>query len=268
PIAIDHQSWLGDSREEIAAEKAGIIKSTSQVVYNDPEPCQVVIDQAKKLNVQLYCSGRDFHYQPGINQWQFTSSTETYNELSELNLSGEFQCQNAAAVIQVSQLLNQYLPLDADVLKKALVDIKCQGRFQQLGTKPDIYIDVAHNAHAVAALSENLQHHECQGRTLAVMAMLEDKAICEALGQIDGNIDHYYLAGLQGSRALSAEEMKQRIQDCVSDDKLSLNNTVELAIEKAIAAAGDKDRIIIFGSFLTVSAAISMLTKSNSGIGS
>lgn len=264
PIAIDHQSWLGNTREEIAAEKAGIIKANSLTVYNDPEPADAVSKRAKQCASLLHCLHRDFDYQLNNNQWQFTSShnTSLIAGLPKPSLAGEFQLQNAAAAIQVTKLLSDALPFSHEVFNKALLDIKCQGRFEKINSAPDIYIDVAHNAHAVAALAVNLQQEPCAGRTIAVMAMLEDKAICDALKLIDSEIDVYYLAGLQGNRALSVQELKQRIQECISDDKLTQNETVEIAIKEALAKVVDGDRIIVFGSFITVSEAIQTIIGS------
>lgn len=264
PIAIDHQSWLGDSREGIAKEKAGIIKTGSIVVYNDNNPAVAVIDKAHECQAPLYSLDKEFSVvEQSPNTWQLSSTLKddsvTITDLTFSSLGGDFQLNNAAAAIQVSQLLMDKLPIDEAVYRKALPDTQLQGRFQILSQKPDIIVDVAHNAHAVAALATNLNRHSCKGRTLAVVAMLEDKAICEALKQVDSLIDAYFLAGLQGSRTLSVEQLKQRIEDCISSDKLSSNVSVEAALQAALLEASEHDRIIIFGSFITVSAAMQVL---------
>ena len=267
PIAIDHQSWLGDSREDIAKEKAGIIKAGCRVVYNDNRPVQAVIDKAHDCQAPLYCLNKEFNViaEAKPDHWQLKTDAATIKNLPLPSLGGDFQLNNAAAVIQVSQLLLDRLPVKEAVYRDALQDIYLQGRFQFLSHKPDIIIDVAHNAHAVSALAANLQKHSCKGRTLAVVAMLEDKSICQALEQIDGVIDRYYLAGLEGSRTLSTEQLKQRIQECISSDKLHSDHSVEAAIQTVLAEATSDDRIIIFGSFLTVSAAMQALPVSISG---
>ncbi len=264
PIAIDHQSWLGDSREGIAKEKAGIIKTGSSVVYNDKNPAVAVIDKAHECQAPLYSLHKEFAVvEQSSNSWQLSSTLKDDSvkimDLPFSSLGGSFQLNNAATAIQVSQLLMDKLPIDEAVYRKALPDTQLQGRFQILSQKPDIIIDVAHNAHAVAALATNLNRHNCKGRTLAVVAMLEDKAICEALKQVDSLIDAYFLAGLQGSRTLSVEQLKQRIEDCISSDKLSSNVSVEAALQAALLEASEHDRIIIFGSFITVSAAMQVL---------
>lgn len=273
PIAIDHQSWLGDSREGIAKEKAGIIKTGSSVVYNDTNPAVAVIDKARECQVPLYVLGKEFAaVEQSSSAWQLSSTLKgdsvKITDLPFSSLGDNFQLNNAAAAIQVSQLLNDKLPIDEAVYRKALPDTQLQGRFQILSQKPDIIVDVAHNAHAVAALTANLNHHACKGRTFAVVAMLEDKAICEALMQVDSSVDEYFLAGLQGSRTLSVEQLKQRIEDCISSDKLSSNISVEAAIQAALSAASEHDRIIIFGSFITVSAAMQVLLMPQSELAS
>ncbi|MDH5425176.1 MAG: bifunctional tetrahydrofolate synthase/dihydrofolate synthase [Gammaproteobacteria bacterium] len=273
PIAIDHQSWLGNSRDEIAKEKAGIIKSGALVVYNDADPARPVIDKAHASQAPLYCLNKEFmaymSSASGATKWRFKAGTVEINDLPvpllEGNLGAAFQLDNAAASILVSQLLSKRLPIKPTVYSQALADVKLAGRFQYVARKPDIILDVAHNTHAISSLAANLAGNPCKGRTYAVVAMLEDKAICDALVQIDSLIDRYYLAGLQGSRTLSVEQLQQRIQQCISSDKLTCHQTVEAAIENALSVASSDDRIIIFGSFVTVSAAMQWLSEPSSG---
>jgi len=259
PVAIDHQSWLGNTREEIATEKAGVIKQGSVVVCSDPQPAKAIVSQAKEQASAFYRLGDDFLLKQEGDTTSFQSSAWKITYLPIPNLAGSYQLDNAAASIMVSHVLNQQLAINEQAISAALEDIQLAGRYQLLTRSPDIIVDVAHNEQAVSVLADNLQNRPCKGRTLAVLAMLEDKSISEALAVIDKQIDYYYLAGLEGNRALSAEDLKQRVQETVSDDKLCTERTVQQAIDHAIAEAGIDDRIVIFGSFLTVSAAIEQL---------
>lgn len=263
PVAIDHQSWLGNSREEIAGEKAGIIKARSLVVCSDPSPADAVIKKTSELQTKLFCVNKEFKADVESNQWHYCSSNKTITNLPMPSLNGRYQIDNASAAIQITELLSKDLPVSDQTIKAAVADVQLSARFQRVAEQPDIFIDVAHNAHATKSLSDNLKQYRCAGRTLAVLAMLEDKAICKALEQLDSQIDTYYLAGLEGSRAMSAEQMKLRIQDCVSNDKLCTNNDVEAALYRARADASENDRIIVFGSFLTVAAAMQTLMQSD-----
>jgi len=263
PVAIDHQSWLGNSREEIAGEKAGIIKAGSLVVCSDPSPADAVIKKISQCQSDCFFINKDFSPDIESSHWHYRSANKTITGLPIPSLNGRYQIDNASAAIQISELLSKDLPMSDQGIKEAMTDIQLSARFQCIAEQPDIFIDVAHNAHATKSLSDNLKQHACAGRTLAVLAMLEDKAICEALEQLDAQIDTYYLAGLEGSRAMSAEQMKLRIQDCVSSDKLCLNNDVEAALCRARAEASEDDRIIVFGSFLTVAAAMQTLMQSD-----
>lgn len=267
PIAMDHQSWLGDDRETIAAEKAGVIKATSRVVYNDPEPAEAVLQKVAALDSSFYCLNKNFQpqFQAGSDGWHYLSDSADMRNLPVPSLAGVHQLDNAAAAIQVAQILSAQLPLTEVMIAAAMSDIQLAGRFQTLMHKPDIIVDVAHNEQAVSTLASSLAEQSGRGQTFAVLAMLEDKKLSQALAQIDAQIDRYYLAGLEGNRTLSVNELKLRIQDSVSSDKLCSNNTVVAAIEQAISAASCDDRIIIFGSFLTVSAAMQYLTASVSG---
>lgn len=259
PVALDHQSWLGDTREEIAGEKAGIIKSNSTVVCSDPDPAEAVIKQAKIKGVMLFCLGNDFRLEPVQGGCRFCSSNRNINKLPLPSLTGDYQLDNAAAAIQVTSILNTRLPVSEEAVSQALRNVQLAGRYQKIADAPQVIVDVAHNEHAVASLANNLKQDAVPGQTFAVLAMLEDKAICDALGVIDAEIDRYYLAGLEGSRALSVEQLKQRVQECVSSDKLCGNDSVGQAIQQAMHEACENDRIVIFGSFLTVAAAIEHL---------
>lgn len=263
PVAIDHQSWLGNTREEIAGEKAGIIKKGSLVVCSDPAPADAVIKKVSELQVDSFYLNKDFKPDIESTQWHYHSANKTITDIPMPSLNGHYQINNASAAIQISELLSKDLPMSEQDIKVAMTDIQLSARFQCIAKQPDIFIDVAHNEHATKSLSDNLKQYSCAGRTFAVLAMLEDKAICEALEPLDDQIDIYYLAGLEGSRAMSAEQMKLRIQDCVSSDKLCLNNDVEAALCRARAEAREDDRIIIFGSFLTVAAAMQTLMQSD-----
>ncbi len=259
PVSIDHQSWLGNTREEIAAEKAGVIKQGSVVVCSDPQPAAAIVSKAHDRATAFYRLGDDFLLKQEADTTSFQSASLNITHLPIPNLEGSYQLDNAAAAIQVSQVLNQRLAVNEQAISAALDDIQLAGRYQQLASSPDIIVDVAHNAQAVTVLADNLRNRPCKGRTLAVLAMLEDKSISEALAAIDKQIDYYYLASLEGSRALSADDLKQRVQETLRDDKLSTERTVQQAINRAIAEAEKYDRIVIFGSFLTVSAAIEQL---------
>lgn len=260
PVAIDHQSWLGNSREEIAAEKAGIIKQRIVVVCSDPAPATAVTEQAKKMAADLYCLDTDFKAKVSddlsAGDWDYQSASLTLEHLPLPVLSGRYQLNNAAAAIQVAECLADRLAVDNTAIAAAMNDVQLAGRYQYLVHSPDVIVDVAHNQHAVSALANNLRQDSCTGRTLAVVAMLEDKAIAASLEEIDSEIDYYYLAGLEGGRALSVEQLKQRVQETVSSDKLGTEDSVDEAINQALAEAGTDDRIIIFGSFLTVAAAL------------
>lgn len=256
PVDLDHQGWLGNNREQIAAEKAGIIKPQASVVYGDPTPAQAVLDKAKAVAAEIYCLNRDFSVQKQTDGWSYQSATAQYLALPRPSLAGEFQLQNAAAVLKVVDVLQSQLVVQPAQLSAALIDIRLAGRFQQVASMPDVFLDVAHNAHAVKGLATTLATHPIAGRTYGLLAMLEDKAACDAVACIDRQIDHYYLAGLDVYRGVSADEMKRRLHDCVSSDKLSLYTDVASALEAVLSIAGVDDRIIIFGSFYTVSAAL------------
>jgi dihydrofolate synthase/folylpolyglutamate synthase len=255
-VDIDHTDWLGPDIESIAREKAGIMRANKPVIYGGLRVPKSVRDVAKQTQATLCIAGEDYLYQAvGTQHWQLRGDLVYYPELPRPVLPGGFQLQNAAAAIMALDALANVLPVTPKAIMQGLQAARLAGRFQCIHHQPDVMVDVAHNAQAAQALASLLQDSPCTGRTLAVVAMLRDKAIDEVVRALAGNIDVWYTAGLGGSRGLDAPSMATAVKRLGTDVKLSAHNRVSEACAAALQQANATDRVIVFGSFHTVAEA-------------
>lgn len=264
-IAIDHTEWLGDDREAIATEKAGILRENKPAVCGDREPPASLLDIAEQKSVELFLSGNNFSFeqQPGEQEslWELHSPFGSLQNLPEPSLTGDFQKGNAAVAIVALQALPMKLEITVDDIRQGLVTAQLKGRFEILKQQPLVIADVAHNPHAVASLVAQLQSQPIAGKTHMVIAMLADKPASEVVELLVPVADDWYTAGLEDQpRGLSSNAMASVVKSALlahtgADVKLCAEHTVEDAIAAAMSAAGAQDRVVILGSFYTVAAA-------------
>jgi dihydrofolate synthase / folylpolyglutamate synthase len=263
-IDIDHIDWLGDDIEIIACEKAGIMRAHKPSVVSLFKPPKSLLEYASKNEVILTRLGQDYLFQGLSNNcWQLNGPSLHLANLPVPALKGGFQLQNASAAIMAINLLNLEQIISEKHIAKGLQMVKLAGRFEQIFHHPQVIVDVAHNEQSARMLRDVLSEAPVQGRTLAVVAMLSDKAINKVLGVLDTQIDHWISAGLGVSRGMASKNMAQAVRDVHTDVKLSVCENVSDACHKARALAGENDRIIVFGSFYTVCAAIDFFKHSN-----
>ena len=277
-VAIDHIDWLGSDRESIGYEKAGIMRASKPVVCGDRNPPDSVINFAKKLRCDFYQIGRDYEVinnksvsnAEDINKlWTLQSRIGNVENLTEPSLLGEFQKSNAATAIFALQILHaqgrllldkkRQIPLDRRTLCTALQNISLNGRFQKINSSPQVFVDVAHNAQAAEVLTDQIKvlAEDGQGKTWAIVAMLTDKDVSSVLRTVSAEVDCWCLAGLEDvARGLSVELLAELGRESLTNQCTIQAPTVEEACDLVLSKASEKDRIIIFGSFYTVAAAM------------
>lgn len=261
-VSIDHIDWLGDDREQIGYEKAGIYRSNRPAVCGDPKPPERLIEYANEIDADLYLRGRDFnlfhHADDGSWAWQGKQSDNSLFEISALPELTLPQA-NAATVIEVLQLL-EMMP-GSKQLGVSLKSASLTGRMQTVTIKGTDYIlDVAHNPEAAEYLAERLKSKSIAGRTLMVLGMLADKDIDEVLRYLSPVVDCWYLAGLDVPRGQSSMALREKLNQLgVNVTPQSAYDTVRVALEAVEADVKPDDRVIIAGSFFTVSAALTTL---------
>jgi dihydrofolate synthase / folylpolyglutamate synthase len=254
-VDLDHMEFLGETREMIGLEKAGVFRKNIPAICGDDNPPKSLIDYANNIGANLALIGRDFFVKNTQHGWQYRSENITL-ELPFLGLFGDFQHNNAACAIWAVQYLNNLLPIAEADIYESLAEVKLTGRFQVLRISPSVILDVAHNPHAAKSLAENLRNSPCEGRTLAVFAMLADKDIHGVVGEVANEIDEWYLADIHITRGAKAHELLDVLIQHNHKNPVYLFDDVALALKTACKDADINDRIIVFGSFYTVADAI------------
>lgn len=257
-VDIDHTDYLGDTREAIGFEKAGIFRPGKAAICSDPVPPQSLIDHAEAIGADLWLMGRDFNYSGDKQQWNYGGREQRRNSLAYPSLRGANQILNATAVLAALEVLKLKLPVGAQEVRTGLVTVELPGRFQVLPGRPSVILDVAHNPHAASALNQNLGNMGFHPYTYAVFGSMQDKDIDGVLAAMGEHVDHWCLTGLPSPRAATASELAAKVQIMLEDKPDSSEHSVSIfddpaqAFANAMSRAGENDRIVVFGSFLTV----------------
>jgi dihydrofolate synthase/folylpolyglutamate synthase len=257
-IDIDHKDYLGDTREEIGFEKAGIFRPGKPAICSDPQPPQSLIKHAEDIGADLWLIGRDFNYQGDQQQWAYGGRSMRRNSLAYPALRGANQLLNASAALAALEALRMQLPVGAQETRAGLALVELPGRFQVLAGRPTTVLDVAHNPHAAAALSQNLSNMGYHRYTYAVFGIMQDKDIDAVIEHIAPNIDHWCLCRLDSPRsadpAVLAAKLEAKRPPGAKIDEFSVKTFADpaAAFADATSRAGQDDRIVVFGSFYTV----------------
>jgi dihydrofolate synthase/folylpolyglutamate synthase len=251
-IAIDHVDYLGSSRESIGAEKAGIFRAGRPAICADSDPPATLIEHARAVGADLQLIGRDFAYEGGRQQWLFRGRHGARRALAPPALRGARQLANASACLAALDSLRSRLPVSMQAVRQGLANVQLPGRFQILPGRPAVVLDVAHNPQAAAVLSENLLDMGFFPETYAVVGMLKDKdsgAVCRALR---GRVTRWFAAGLPGPRGAGADTLAGAIRNSGAGGEILCFDSPRSAYAEAARRAAENDRIVVFGSFLTV----------------
>lgn len=261
-IGLDHTSWLGDTREKIGFEKAGIMRPNTPVVCSDINMPKSIQNHAEKIHAPLYRLGQEYKYQQGELDWQWSSSGNSVirSALPRPALIGEHQYQNAAGVLKVIDLLASQLPVSQAHVRQGFMDVRVNGRCQIIPGDYTVILDVAHNPDSVLCLAqivrEMVKTNLLQNKTTkvhALVGMMKDKALAESLSPMSKLVDEWYLVKAPIERAAESQDLA----DIVSEFK-PLSSTCFDAISEAFTQmqsnAKNGDILLVFGSFYTVAA--------------
>jgi dihydrofolate synthase / folylpolyglutamate synthase len=256
-VDIDHREYLGDTRESIGREKAGIFRAGRVAICGDADPPRSLVDEAGRIGARLYVAGRDFAAIPEGTQWRYRGPGGDRYGLPPPALRGAYQLGNAACAITALDALRDRLPVGAGALRDGLVGVELPGRFQVLPGRPTRVLDVAHNPHSARALAATLASMGYHPETHAVVGMLADKDIEGVIAAIRPVVDHWYVAPLPGPRGAPASMLAAALARAgVPGARVRTASDVGDAWRAATGAAGEADRIVAFGSFLTVAAVL------------
>ncbi len=257
-VDIDHTDYLGDTREKIGFEKAGIFRPGKAAICSDPVPPASLIAHAEAIGADLWLLGRDFNYSGDKQQWSYGGRSQRRNSLAYPSLRGANQLLNASAALAALEVLRLELPVGAQEVRTGLVVVELPGRFQVLPGRPTVILDVAHNPHAAAALAQNLGNMGFHPFTYAVFGVMQDKDIAGVVAPMVQYIDHWCLAALPSPRSADPAELVGIIDELAPEGGKPGERSVKTfpdpaqAYADAMSRAGENDRIVVFGSFYTV----------------
>jgi dihydrofolate synthase/folylpolyglutamate synthase len=253
-IDLDHMEYLGNDRESIGREKAGILRTGKAAIVSDPMPPQSVLDRALEIGADLWLLGRDFNFTGDKQQWAWAGRGRRYAGLAYPALRGANQLINASGALAALEALRSLLPVTAQAVRNGLAMVELPGRFQIVPGEPSLVLDVAHNPHSVAALAANLDAMGFYPTTHAVFGAMADKDLGPMLKKVGPMIDRWYFTDLPTPRAASAAHLlsQWQSQETRKDVAGSTHADPMEALNAAVAAADPADRIVVFGSFYTV----------------
>lgn len=260
-IDLDHQAWLGTTREAIGLEKAGIFRAGGAAVCADPQPPVSLMRYAADLQAHLHCAGRDFQTQVAATGWQWTSARRCYQDLPLPALQGAFQVQNAAGVLMTLELLQAVstVKVSEAAIRAGLQAVHLAGRLQWLPLPFRCLADVAHNPQSVQALAAFLET-QFAGQAVelhAIIGILKDKEFSEMLRCVAPYFAQWHVASLPTPRSASGEELAAQLQE-LGIEAVRVYSSIAAALENVRTEFGeDKQRVaVVFGSFYTVEAAM------------
>jgi len=235
-IAIDHTDYLGDTRELIGREKAGIMRPNKICICGDENPPSTLVNYGNKISALL----------------EFIDTPY----LGKIGLEGQHQKHNAAVALRVLAALQSQFPVANDLIESGFEQANVVARFQKMVvSNKQVILDVAHNSAAVEKLVDTLR--DSSVKTVAIFSALADKNIDDMIDLAKGAFSHWFLVPLNVERAIQIELLHAKFDASLTTTVCSDMNS---AIESSLALE-DAQRIVIFGSFHTITDAILILRE-------
>lgn len=260
PISLDHQEWLGNSLQEIAFEKAAIIKDKSIVVVSaQPEEVSEVIERrALETDSVYWAEGRDWELlsrSPGVGGQIIDVRTPAgvYEQLF-IPLHGEHMAHNAAAALVAAEAMMGGKALPPEVVEEGFLAVRSPGRLEVVRTSPTIVVDAAHNPAGVASLKAALEEAFRFNVTIGLFSAMADKAIEQMLVEIEPVLNELVIVPMPGDRAATVEELQTIAEDVFGADRVHVEHSLPDAVDTAVRLADAPEDptltrgIVAFGS--------------------
>jgi dihydrofolate synthase/folylpolyglutamate synthase len=279
-VDLDHMAFLGADRESIGREKAGVFRAGRPAIVSDPAPPRSVLQHAQDIGADLWLFGRDFNYSGDKQQWAYGGRAMRRASLAYPSLRGANQLLNASAVLAALESVRERLPVSAQAIRQGLLVVDWPGRFQVLPGQPTVVLDVGHNPHAAAHLKASLDNMGFFPFTHCIFGMLQDKDAHAVVDALKNTVDHWHLIALEGERGRSAEHLQAVLSDqgvlapsfdwlkqaeakrqgglsrTPPEKSVQIYDSMAQAYTALVQGVSASDRIIVFGSFLTVAQAL------------
>jgi len=260
-IGLDHEDWLGTSREQIATEKAGIMRSGRVAVCSDNDLPHTLLAHATRCGALPAVLGVDFSFEDEGQDWTWWSGEQVLDHLPYPALSGAHQLRNAAGVLKVVDVLKPRLPVDAAQIAEGLRSVTLPGRFHRITRALDYVIDVAHNPQAAEIFTATLATMPRVPRTHALIGMLKTKNHRGFLTPLLPHVQQWHFATLGGVNGARAEELAACLRELAPRASAHCHDNVAAAHGAILAGAQPGDRVLVLGSFLTVGAMLEQLAQ-------
>jgi dihydrofolate synthase/folylpolyglutamate synthase len=257
-IALDHCDWLGNDIETIALEKAGIMRKDKPIVFGSREVPQSILRQADDTAARLIVAGRDYDWSSQEHEWSWRGRSRRLEGLELPALPGAHQIGNAAAVLALVEAAGLAELLREEIVNTGLGQLRLDGRMQQITMEHRWVLDVAHNPAAASALAEVLRTKSHPGRTIAIIAMLDDKDVAGVVAPLSDQVDHWVAVKADSPRAIDADELARRVANASNAACLAADSP-DAAVGYARDVAKTDDRILVTGSFYLVGPILDLL---------
>jgi len=256
-IGLDHMDWLGDSIDKIGFEKAGVMRKDHPAVLAAKDLPSSVKAHADDIGAPTFTFTEQYNFEQGAGGWSWQGQHRTRRALPLPSMRGGVQLQNAAAALQVVELLEESFPVDQNAIKSGLIDAKVFGRFDIYQHKARFVVDVGHNPEAVGHLASHLGDLFVPGKVHAVVGMLKDKSIAETLAVIAPRIEQWHVIDLADNPRGAKAELLTDVLPVGADSYTYLS--VKEALDTLDADLTSDDLVVVFGSFVTVGGALQWL---------
>jgi dihydrofolate synthase / folylpolyglutamate synthase len=258
-IDLDHREWLGDTREAIGREKAGIVRRGKPVVIADREIPQSVLDHAAAEGAVPYVIGRDFDLRRASLGWRRSNDSATAPVLPLPPFGGDEQFANAAACALVVERMTGALPVGDAALSAGIAHAYLRGRLERHTVDGVEWVfDVGHNPAAAQGLRASLDRLPRAARTFVVFAAMRDKDVENVVAPFMTLAEGWFVAQGSADRGATPHELAALLTGAGAP-RVSAAATIAEAVAAARAAAHPGDRVLVFGSFVTVGAATEAL---------
>lgn len=262
PIDLDHQKWLGATVEEIAREKAGIIKPHQTVViaHQPDSALEVLLERAREVDAVVRLEGVDFEVldrQLGVGGQMVTIRTPAavYEDVF-VPLLGEHQAHNAAAALVAAEAFRGGNELDGRVVEEGFMKATSPGRLQVVRTSPTVVVDAAHNPAGARTLRDALEEAFAFTHVVGVFSAMADKDVEGMLSELEPVLDHLVITAMDSGRAMDVEDLRRIAEDVFGPDRVDVREVLADAVDRAVEVTEETldpsatTGIVVFGSIV------------------
>ena len=267
-IGIDHTEWLGEGRDGISLEKAGIARRDQPLVVSEPDPPEAMKVFLEEVGSHYFQLGKEFGFLVDEGEWDWWFDARHFKALPEPGLRGKHQFQNAAGAIAISQLLPTSLRPEEAAIRAALRKVHLAGRYERLDPHSihvgfEVILDVAHNPDGTQMLAYMLEEHRVMGKTYILFGVMGDKDVETMLKTLAPVADVWILSAAHTERAMEASALQDLLKKAIPQAKEFTMIDIAAAWQMAKSMLSDQDRLVVTGSFYTVAEMRSLSVSSS-----